>query len=204
MGNWEVDLGLGGQQPNYSQKDIDRVQKYKDKNWARDDTINEEAWNAFGQGGQQLEAASKEEDTPVQVPKNEVKLDVTPTPGAKPTEVPEEVKEETLEVDAPDEVTKGQGLLNIGGSEGMPGIFGKIQRFGKQGGLLGKAMKGMDETLTDDDVSSTIGGFADTMGDVMEGFGEKTGPQTTSSTIRSAANTAGGSYEEPRPSGAYF
>ena len=62
----------------------------------------------------------------------------------------------------------------------------------------------MDETLTDDDVSSTIGGFADTMGDVMEGFGERTGPQTTTSTIQNAAGTTGSSYEESRPPGAYF
>ena len=92
MGNWETELGLGGQQPNFNQKDTDRVQQYKDKNWAQDDTINEDAWNAFGQGGQQLEAASKEEVDPVQVPVNEVKSDVTPTPGVKPTEVPEEVE----------------------------------------------------------------------------------------------------------------
>ena len=222
MGNWETELGLGGQQPNFNQKDTDRVQQYKDKNWAQDDTINEDAWNAFGQGGQQLEAASKEEVDPVQVPVNEVKSDVTPTPGVKPTEVPEEVEleddglksqtEGAGEVSsekgawgqALDNVKEGRGLLNIGGEGGAPGILGKIQKFGKQGGLLGKAMKGMDETLTDDDVSSTIGGFADTMGDVMEGFGERTGPQTTTSTIQNAAGTAGGSYEESRPSGTYF
>ena len=33
---------------NYNQRDIDRVQMYKDRNWAIDDTINKGAWDAYG------------------------------------------------------------------------------------------------------------------------------------------------------------
>ena len=145
---------------------------------------------------EQLDVSAKKTTVPVQTPT----LDVEETPGVGPADIPEE------------EFKKGKGLLNIGGSEGMPGVFGKMQKWNKQGGLLGKAMKGMNEDLTDEDVTSKIGELTDTftggesLGSMLKDFGKTTGPETTTSTIQNAANTGSGrdEYSQSRPQGAYF
>lgn len=143
-----------------------------------------------------LNASAKESTVPVQVPT----VDVEETPGVEPADIPD------------DEFKKGKGLLNIGGSEGMPGIFGKIQKFGQQGGLLGKAMKGMNPDLSDLDVTSKISEFTDSftggegLGSMLSSFGQSSpsAPQTTTSTIQNAASSGQDEYSQRRPQGAYF
>lgn len=147
---------------------------------------------------EQLDVSAKKTTVPVQTPT----LDVEETPGVGPADIPEE------------EFKKGKGLLNIGGSEGMPGVFGKMQKWNKQGGLLGKAMKGMNEDLTDEDVTSKIGELSDTftggegIGSMLKSFGQSPegAPQTTTSNIQNAANTGSGrdEYSQSRPQGAYY
>jgi hypothetical protein len=71
----------------FEKKDMERVQKYKDKGWAQDDTINAEAWDAFEEGGgeQNLGDITEEHLKNTKLELRRVDEDITLSPKKVPT-----------------------------------------------------------------------------------------------------------------------
>ena len=94
---------------------------------------------------------------------------------------------------------KGEGLLNVGGSQPWGGILGSTQwgkgiskkfgDFGKKGGLLGMAMKGMGVEGAGDMMSQFTG--------AMQGGGAAGGQPQYVSNVQNAANVMPQAFQNP-------